>query len=65
MKSTDFKKLIKQAVKEAIQEELFGLTYAPEAAAKRKRLTSLEQAQFAGQSGMTGGALSRERAGSF
>jgi len=47
------------------EEELFGLTYAPEAAAKRKRLTSLEQAQFAGQSGMTGGALSRERAGSF
>jgi hypothetical protein len=47
------------------EEELFGLTYAPEATAKRKRLTSLEQAQFAGQSGMTGGALSRERAGSF
>jgi hypothetical protein len=47
------------------EEELFGLTYAPESAAKRKRLTSLEQAQFAGQSGMTGGALSRERAGSF
>ena len=47
------------------EEELFGLTYAPESAAKRKRLTSLEQAQFAGQSGMTGGALSRDRAGSF
>jgi hypothetical protein len=47
------------------EEELFGLTYAPESAAKRKRLTSLEQAQFAGQSGLTGGALSRERAGSF
>ena len=47
------------------EEELFGLTYAPESTAKRKRLTSLEQAQFAGQSGMTGGALSRDRAGSF
>jgi len=47
------------------EEELFGLTYAPEATAKRKRLTSLEQSQFSGQSGMTGGALSRERAGSF
>lgn len=47
------------------EEELFGLTYAPEATAKRKRLTALEEAQFAGQSGMTGGALSRERAGSF
>jgi hypothetical protein len=47
------------------EEELFGLTYAPESAAKRKRLTSLEQAQFAGQSGMTGGALSRDRAGAY
>ena len=47
------------------EEELFGLTYAPESTAKRKRLTSLEQAQFAGSSGMTGGALSRDRAGSF
>jgi len=47
------------------EEELFGLTYAPESTAKRKRLTALEQASFAGQSGMTGGALSRERAGSF
>jgi hypothetical protein len=47
------------------EEELFGLTYAPEATAKRKRLTALEQSSFAGQSGMTGGALSRERAGSF
>jgi hypothetical protein len=47
------------------EEELFGLTYAPEATAKRKRLTALEEAQFAGQSGLTGGALSRERAGSF
>ena len=47
------------------EEELFGLTYAPEATAKRKRLTALEEAQFAGQSGLTGGALSRDRAGSF
>ena len=47
------------------EEELFGLTYAPEATAKRKRLTALEEAQFAGRSGMTGGALSRDRAGSF
>jgi len=47
------------------EEELFGLTGAPEASAKRKRLTSLEQAQFAGQSGLTGGALSRDRAGAY
>jgi type II secretory pathway pseudopilin PulG len=47
------------------EEELFGLTGAPEASAKRKRLTSLEQAQFAGSSGLTGGALSRDRAGAY
>jgi hypothetical protein len=47
------------------EEEIFGLTYAPEATAKRKRLTALEEAEFAGRAGTTGGALSRERAGSF
>jgi hypothetical protein len=47
------------------EEEIFGLTYAPEATAKRKRLTSLEQASFSGQAGTTAGALSRDRAGSF
>ena len=47
------------------EEEIFGLTYAPEATAKRKRLTALEQASFAGQAGATAGALGRERAGSF
>jgi len=47
------------------EEELFGLTYAPEATAKRKRLTSLEEAQFAGRAGMTGGALARDRAGAY
>jgi hypothetical protein len=47
------------------EEELFGLAGASEATRKRKRLTALEEAQFAGRTGMTGGALSRERAGSF
>lgn len=47
------------------EEEIFGLTYAPEATAKRKRLTALEQASFSGQAGAAGGALGRERAGSF
>ena len=47
------------------EEELFGLTYAPEATEKRKRLTALEQASFSGQSGLTGGALSRDRAGAY
>jgi hypothetical protein len=48
-----------------VEEELFGLSGAAEATKKRKKLTALEEASFAGQSGMTGGALSRERAGSF
>jgi len=47
------------------EEEIFGLSGAAEAGAKRKKLTSLEQASFAGQSGLTSGALSRERAGQY
>jgi hypothetical protein len=47
------------------EQEVFGLTGAPEAAARRRRLTQLEQASFAGSSGMSGGALSRERAGAI
>ena len=47
------------------EEELFGLAGAAEAGAKRKRLSSLEQASFTGRSGLTGGALSRERAGQY
>jgi hypothetical protein len=47
------------------EEEIFGLSGAAEAGAKRKRLSSLEQASFSGQSGLTGGALSRERAGQY
>ena len=47
------------------EQEIFNVPGASEAAAKRKKLTSLEQAQFAGRSGMTQGALARERAGNF
>ena len=47
------------------EQEVFGITGAAEAAQKRRRLTQLEQAQFAGRSGTTGGALGRERAGAF
>jgi hypothetical protein len=47
------------------EEEIFGLSGAAEAGAKRRKLTSLEQAEFSGQSGLTGGALSRERAGQY
>jgi hypothetical protein len=47
------------------EQEVFGLAGATEAAKQRKKLTSLEQAAFSGTSGMTGGALGRERAGQF
>jgi len=48
-----------QATAEA---EVFGTAGAAESAALRKKLTKLEQAQFAGSAGMSGGALSRDRA---
>lgn len=47
------------------EEELFNLSGAAEATQKRKKLSALETAEFSGRSGLTGGALSRERAGSF
>lgn len=47
------------------EQEVFGLTGANEAAKQRQKLTQLEQASFSGSSGITGGALARERAGSF
>lgn len=47
------------------EQEVFGLPSAAEATRRRQKLTELEQAQFSGSSGMAGGALSRERAGSF
>ena len=48
-----------------VEEELFNLSGAAEATQKRKKLSALETAEFSGRSGLTGGALSRERAGSF
>lgn len=48
-----------------VEQEVFGLTGATEAAKQRKKLTQLEQASFAGQAGVAGGALARDRAGSF
>lgn len=48
-----------------IETEVFGLTGSAEAAKRRRKLTELETASFAGQVGATGGALGRERAGSF
>ena len=47
------------------EEELFNLSGAAEATAKRKKISALETAEFSGRSGLTGGALSRDRAGSF
>lgn len=49
-----------QATAEA---EVFNTAGAAQAAALRKKLTKLEQAQFGGSAGMAGGALSRDRAG--
>lgn len=47
------------------EQEIFNVPGAAEAAAKRRKLSALEQAQFAGQAGTTQGALARERAGAF
>ena len=46
------------------EAEVFGTAGAAEAAAQRKKLTKLEQAQFAGSAGMAGGALNRDRVSS-
>lgn len=43
------------------EQEIFNLADAAEAAKKRKRLAQLEQASFAGSSGISSGALRRER----
>jgi len=47
------------------EEEVFNLPGQTGAQRKRKKLIGLEQAEFGGQSGITSGALGRERAGSF
>jgi hypothetical protein len=47
------------------EAEVFGTPGSVEAAQKRRKITELEQAQFGGTSGVTGGALARERAGQF
>jgi len=50
---------------ETAEQEAFGIPGAAEAGRKRRKLTELEQAQFAGRSGAAGGALARDRAGSI
>jgi len=47
------------------EEEVFNLPGQTESTKKRKKIIGLEQAEFAGQTGITSGALGRERAGSF
>ena len=45
------------------ESEVFKLTGAQEARKQRQKVTGLEKATFGGQSGLTGGALARDRAG--
>lgn len=47
------------------EQEVFGLAGSVDAAKQRKKLASLERAEFSGQSGIAQGALGRERAGNF
>lgn len=47
------------------EQEVFGITGAVDAEKRRRQLAQLEQAQFGGSAGTTGGALGRERAGQF
>ena len=47
------------------EEEVFNLPGQTGAQRKRKKIIGLEQAEFGGQSGVSGGALGRDRAGSF
>lgn len=47
------------------EAEVFGTAGAVEARRKRERLTALERSSFAGSSGVSGGALARDRAGAI
>ena len=47
------------------ETEVFGLAGTQNAANQRKKLTSLEKATFSGQTGLTSGALARDRAGAY
>ena len=45
------------------EQEIFNVPGAQEARRQRQRITGLEKATFGGKSGLTGGALARDRAG--
>jgi hypothetical protein len=47
------------------EEEVFNLPGQTQAGEKRRKIIGLEKAEFGGQTGMTSGALSRDRAGSY
>lgn len=47
------------------ETEVFNLAGAAEAGRQRRKIAGLERATFGGASGATGGALARDRAGSF
>ena len=47
------------------EKEVFGLAGKTEAERERKKLTGLERATFSGQTGVTSGALVRDRAGAY
>ena len=47
------------------EQEIFNIPGAEEARKKRQKITGLEKAAFGGQSGITSGALARDRAGGY
>ena len=47
------------------EQEYFGLTGAREAEMQRKKIIGLEQSTFGGKTGITSGALARDRAGAY
>ena len=47
------------------ESEIFNIAGSTEAEKQRKKLTSLEKATFSGQSGISSGALVRDRAGAY
>ena len=47
------------------EEEVFNLPGQTQAGQKRKKIIGMEKAAFGGQTGITSGALSRDRAGSY
>jgi len=47
------------------EQEIFNIPGAEEARKKRQKVTGLEKATFGGQTGLTSGALARDRAGGY